>query len=162
MWDTLFLDRELLGPPLTLLCGPLAFKGNVVELNNCIDCTPKNLLGLICLSSLSLRPEMSVVQWQMILLKRKTQLCLLAYQGAAVGCCAVRGLLCGDQVADVLPMQVQALQFEWAWQHPAKSKLARAAFARMGRKTISGVAGKVWRGGGKAGAWDRARRQGQG
>ena len=41
------------------------------------------------------------------------------------------------------PGQIQALQFEWAWQHPEKSLDMREAAARLGRKARYGVAGKI-------------------
>ncbi|KAI3424846.1 hypothetical protein D9Q98_008232 [Chlorella vulgaris] len=41
------------------------------------------------------------------------------------------------------PTQVQALQFEWAWQHPEKSLEVRAIAARLGKQKRYGVAGKV-------------------
>ena len=42
------------------------------------------------------------------------------------------------------PSQVQALQFEWAWQHPQRSKVAKRALAPLGYKTreLAGIAGK--------------------
>ncbi|KAI7845282.1 hypothetical protein COHA_001125 [Chlorella ohadii] len=41
------------------------------------------------------------------------------------------------------PTQVQALQFEWAWQHPEKSLDVRDIAAKLGRKKRYGVAGKA-------------------
>ena len=41
------------------------------------------------------------------------------------------------------PTQVQALQFEWAWQHPEKSLDVRGIAARLGRQKRHGVGGKV-------------------
>lgn len=41
------------------------------------------------------------------------------------------------------PLQVQALQFEWAWQHPDKSKAARPIAKQLGRSKMTGVKGKV-------------------
>ena len=44
-------------------------------------------------------------------------------------------------------VQVQALQFEWAWQHPEKSKAVRddvaALVASCKRAGLSGAKGKV-------------------
>lgn len=41
------------------------------------------------------------------------------------------------------PQQAQALQFEWAWQHPERSLDIREAANRLGRKARYGVKGKI-------------------
>ena len=41
------------------------------------------------------------------------------------------------------PTQVQALQFEWAWQHPDKSKALREAYAGIRKTDLKGARGKV-------------------
>ena len=41
------------------------------------------------------------------------------------------------------PTQVQALQFEWAWQHPDKSKALREAYAATRKVDLKGARGKV-------------------
>lgn len=40
-------------------------------------------------------------------------------------------------------VQVLALQFEWAWQHPAKSRDVKHTAARLGERGMVGVKGKV-------------------
>jgi hypothetical protein len=47
------------------------------------------------------------------------------------------------------PTQVQALQFEWAWQHPDKSKAARPVAQGLKKHQKYGTAGKVGGGGGR-------------
>ena len=39
--------------------------------------------------------------------------------------------------------QVQALQFEWAWQHPDKSKALREAYGSIRKADLKGARGKV-------------------
>lgn len=41
------------------------------------------------------------------------------------------------------PTQVQALQFEWAWQHPDKSKVVRTVVQGLKKHQKYGTAGKV-------------------
>ena len=58
-------------------------------------------------------------------------------------------LFAGHQASDCFNsmFQVQALQFEWAWQHPEKSKAVRddvaALVASCKRAGLSGAKGKV-------------------
>ena len=40
-------------------------------------------------------------------------------------------------------LQVQALQFEWAWQHPMVSIAVREAASKMSQQAQRGVQGKV-------------------
>eukprot|EP00878_Enallax_costatus_P022135 GHUV01023474.1.p1 GENE.GHUV01023474.1~~GHUV01023474.1.p1 ORF type:complete len:118 (+),score=19.66 GHUV01023474.1:744-1097(+) len=42
-------------------------------------------------------------------------------------------------------LQVQALQFEWAWQHPEKSKVVRTVVAQLKASQRKGLQGKVSR-----------------
>jgi structure-specific endonuclease subunit SLX1 len=50
------------------------------------------------------------------------------------------------------PTQVQALQFEWAWQHPDKSRAVREVAAGLKKHQKYGTGGKV------RGGWPRPRR----
>eukprot|EP00878_Enallax_costatus_P036383 GHUV01040849.1.p1 GENE.GHUV01040849.1~~GHUV01040849.1.p1 ORF type:complete len:112 (+),score=15.18 GHUV01040849.1:180-515(+) len=43
------------------------------------------------------------------------------------------------------PTHVQALQFEWAWQHPEKSKVVRTVVAQLKASQRKGLQGKVSR-----------------
>lgn len=49
------------------------------------------------------------------------------------------------------PTRVQALQFEWAWQHPEKSKAVREVVRALKKHQKYGTAGKVGAAANKAG-----------
>ena len=62
--------------------------------------------------------------------------------GQPLSCGGAIGKICTAPWCSYL-LQVQALQFEWAWQHPMVSIAVREAASKMSQQAQRGVQGKV-------------------
>lgn len=48
-----------------------------------------------------------------------------------------------QEIALCSALQVQALQFEWAWQHPLTSTIVRDVYKSVSKAKTMGLSGKV-------------------